>query len=113
MVQQILDLGPSAQHNFAIRNSGIITIAHDAYAFVILITFIGIRYNCHIRVPFFIADEMDLAKTILGMFASSSAKRPCNMCDCVFKDNMLINGNPRNYEAIRNVSANVRKYYAF
>ena len=111
VVQQILDLGPTGQRNFAIGNSGKPTIAH-AYAVVILIAFIGIRYNCHIRVPFFIADEMDLAKTILGMFASSSAKRPCNMCDCVFKDNMLINGNPRDYEAIRNVSANVRKCFA-
>ena len=111
VVQQILDLGPSGQRNFAIGNSGIPTIAQP-YAVVILITFIGIRYNCHIRVPFFIADEMDLAKTILGMFASSSAKRPCNMCDCVFKDNMLINGNPRDYEAIHKVSANGRKYIA-
>ena len=47
---------------------------------------------------------MDLSKTILRMFGSSAAKRPCNMCDCVFKDNMLVNGNPRDPIIIRQVS---------
>ena len=63
----------------------------------------GIRYNCHVRVPFFITDEMDLAKTITGMFASSQGKRPCNICDCLFSSDVTVLGNLRDYIKLREV----------
>ena len=62
-----------------------------------------IRYNCHVRVPFFITDEMDLAKTITGMFASSQGKRPCNICDCLFSSDVTVLGNLRDYIKLREV----------
>ena len=65
----------------------------------------GRRIICHVRVPFFIADEMDLAKTITGMFASSQSNRPCNVCDRVFKDGMMGTGNLRDMHAIREVNS--------
>ena len=57
------------------------------------------------RVPFFIADEMDLAKTITGMFASSASKRPCNICDCDFSVDMMGRGVTRDLQSIRQVLA--------
>ena len=71
---------------------------------IILSPIIGARYICYVRVPFFIADEMDLAKTITGMFASSASKRPCNICDSVFSISMMGRGATRDVNAIREVN---------
>ena len=90
VVQQILDLAPHFTYNFEIgvgsgKTSQVI-LNHVCHVLS------GMRYNCHVRVPFFIADEMDLSKTITGMFASSASHRPCNMCDAVIKIDMRVLG---------------------
>jgi hypothetical protein len=33
---------------------------------------------------------MDLSKTINGFFASSQANRPCNLCNCIFSEDMTV-----------------------
>ena len=102
MIQQILDLKPPHVHNFALGNEGFILPFHYTTDSIASLT--GRRIICHVRVPYFIADEMDLAKTITGMFASSQSNRPCNVCDRVFKDGMMGTGNLRDMHAIREVN---------
>jgi hypothetical protein len=36
-------------------------------------------------VPYFVTDEKDLTSCVTGMFSSSKANRPCNLCTHVFK----------------------------
>ena len=109
VVQQLLDLAPKFMYNFEIvRDSGMISyfIVHIILMHVVVIQ--GVRYDCHVRVPFFIADEMDLSKTINGFFASSQANRPCNLCNCIFSEDMTVLGEPRDYIALRQVSFDMR-----
>ena len=59
----------------------------------------------HIRVPFFITDEKELASGITGMFASSQCRRPCNCCILdFFEDNISKLGPPRDLLLMRQVS---------
>ena len=58
----------------------------------------GQRRLCHVRVPFFIADEKDLASCITGMYASGQANRPCNVCESVFKSSILESGSLRDLD---------------
>ena len=58
----------------------------------------------HIRVPFFITDEKDLAGCITGMYASSQCRRPCNCCNLdFFEDNIANVGTPRDLNLMRQV----------
>ena len=43
----------------------------------------------HVRVPFVICDEKDLASCVTGMYASSNARRPCNICICDFNNQSI------------------------
>ena len=58
----------------------------------------------HIRVPFFITDEKELAGGITGMFASSQCRRPCNCCSLdFFEENITNLGAPRDLNFMREV----------
>ena len=45
----------------------------------------GQRKLCYPRVPFFVTDEKDLTSCVTGMYGSSKANRPCNLCTLIFK----------------------------
>ena len=58
----------------------------------------------HIRVPFFITDEKELASGITGMYASSQCRRPCNCCTLdFFEENISKIGAPRDLAVMREV----------
>jgi len=44
----------------------------------------------HVRVPFIICDEKDLASCVTGMYASSNTRRPCNVCTCDFNNQSIV-----------------------
>ena len=44
----------------------------------------------HVRVPFIICDEKDLASCVTGMYASSNCRRPCNVCCCDFSSQSIV-----------------------
>ena len=45
----------------------------------------GQRKLCYPRIPFFVTDEKDLTSCVTGMYGSSKANRPCNLCTLCFK----------------------------
>ena len=83
-------------NNQGTANFGIIILK---FHYLVLVRFV------HIRVPFFITDEKDLAGCVTGMFASSACRRPCNCCILDFFEEPIYKiGPPRQLDEMRKVS---------
>ena len=118
LVKPIIDLGAPFLKNIGVGLKGMSSMQSMIELFIIhiflgihslpnstyhKIVILGQRRLCHVRVPFFIADEKDLACCVTATYASGQASRPCTVCETTFKDAITRQGSLRDLDWYRQV----------